>query len=548
MHTLIAQPCPSAALPGLISGSELAQYEAHLRDESRLTGQARCLAFPRTAAEVAELLRFAAAEKLNVTVSAARTGITAGAVPVGGLLISLERMNRICGLRRTGSGEFRVRCEAGVILADLQKAVRLGRFPDSASWDDESRRVLAQMQHGRHLYPPDPTETSASIGGTVACNASGAHTFAHGPTRNFVTWLEIVLADGSRLEVPRGQFAADSAGRFRLERADGSTATVTIPTYRQPQTKNAAGYFTAPGMDLLDLFIGAEATLGIITQVELRLIPAPETSCAVVTFWPDDRQAIEFTLAVRAQRQELGLEAIEYFDPLALNLLRAHRHELGAASGIPECLPAAAASAIYLDLGTSASRLRPALETLAAAVRKCGGDPELCWSALEKEERERLRLFRHALPEIVNSRIGAIRQRHPTVTKLGTDMAVPDAYLEHILAFYRARLDPAGLDYVIFGHIGDNHLHVNILPRNPEEYAAGKKLYAEFAAEVVRCGGSPAAEHGIGRLKTGFLALLYGADGVAQMRTLKAAFDPDFRLAPGVWFEQEKTARREKEE
>jgi D-lactate dehydrogenase (cytochrome) len=115
-------------------------------------------------------------------------------------------------------------------------------------------------------------------------------------------------------------------------------------------------------------------------------------------------------------------------------------------------------------------------------------------------------------------------------------MAVPDECLERILHLYRERLDAKGLDYVVFGHIGDNHLHVNILPRNPDEYAAGKELYLTFARDVVAMGGSPAAEHGIGKLKTGFLKIMYGEDGVAQMLAVKRVFDPDLRLGKGTLF------------
>lgn len=535
-HELRAQPCADVPPPPLLRGPDLVPLAAYLRDESRREGHAAALAFPRSTAEVAACLRLAAARNLDVTLSAARTGITAGAVPDGGLLVSLERLNRICGVRSAPDGTFRVRCQAGVLLSDLQKAVRLARFPDSADWDEPARQALEAMRTRRLLYPPDPTETSASVGGTVACNASGAHTFAHGPTRAFVTALQVVLADGSCLDLERGAVHADADGRFTLVRADGSHAEGRVPSYPLPRTKNAAGYWTGPHLDLIDLFIGSEGTLGVITEVEVRLVPAPEASCAVVTFWPEDRQAVDFTLAVRRQRAALGLEAVEYFDPHALNLLRQRRSEVGAASGVPECLPATAASAIYLDLGTPAAAMPGALEQVAALVRAAGGTAEHGWAAVDKDERERLRLFRHALPESVNLRIAEIRRTHPGVSKLGTDMAVPGEHLAAILALYRRRLDEERLEHVIFGHIGDNHLHVNILPRDEAEYRRGQALYLEFAREVVRLGGSPAAEHGIGKLKRHFLPLLFGEEGVAQMRALKHLFDPAGHLARGTWF------------
>lgn len=523
-------------LPELITGEGVAAYAAYLRDESRKSGSAQVVAFPRTSGEVAAAVRYAVDRQLTITVSGARTGVAAGAVPAGGLLLSLERLNRIRGLRQTEGGEFLVRCEAGVLLAELQKAVRDHRFADSPAWDESSRDTLAAMKHKRLFFPPDPTETSASIGGVVAANASGAHTFLYGAARPYVEWLEIVLADGSLLELERGVHQAGPDGSFELQRADGTRVAGTVPLYRRPGTKNAAGYHSGAGMDLVDLFIGSEGTLGLITQAEVRLVHAPESSCAVVTFWQQDAAAIAFVRRLREQKRHLGIEAIEYFDTFALELLRQRRRELGASSGVPECLPADAVTAVYVDIGVAAARLLPVLQEVAALVSDCGGNPERDWTAMEKDERERLRLFRHALPETVNSRIAEIRKTHPTVTKLGTDMAVPDACLEEVLALYRAELAARGLEYVIFGHIGDNHLHVNILPRSPAEYQAGRELYAQFARDVVRMGGSPAAEHGIGKLKTAFLEILLGGEGLAQMRAVKAVFDPAFRLGPGTLF------------
>lgn len=535
-NLLQARELPACTLPELIAGAAVGGYSAYLRDESRKSGEAAVIAFPRTTAEVAAALRHAATHGLTVTVAGARTGVAAGAVPAGGMLLSLDRMNRFLGLRRTASGEFLVRADAGVLLADLQKAVREQRFADSANWDAASRDTLAAMKGQRLFFPPDPTETSASLGGVVAANASGAHTFLYGPARPYVQWLQVVLPDGGVLEVERDRHHADAGGAFVLEWADGSRHPGKVPLYDRPQTKNAAGYFSGAGMELIDLFIGSEGTLGVITQVELRLLPAPEASCAVVTFWPQDAQAILFTRQLRERKQELGVEAIEYVDPRALNLLRRRRRELGASSGVPECLPADAASVIYLDIGVPTARLVPALQAVDALVRACGGDPERAWSAVEKDERERLRLFRHALPETVNAAIAEIRKTHPGVTKLGTDMAVPDSCLDEVLQLYRSHLEAQGLDYVAFGHIGDNHLHVNILPRTPAEYQAGRELYLLFAREVVRMGGSPAAEHGIGKLKTAFLEILVGPDGLAQMRAVKRVFDPDVRLGPGTLF------------
>ncbi|MBP5671173.1 MAG: FAD-binding oxidoreductase [Victivallales bacterium] len=521
---------PSAVKPPqLVVGKELASWQKYFCDESRKSGDADCIALPQNVEEVVGALQEAARHDWKVTVSGARTGITAGAVPNGGLLLSLERMNRVLGLRRNENGDFFVRCEAGVRLGDLHKSLQTGMFVDSNSWDDESKALLSGLREAKLFYPPDPTETSAAIGGTVACNASGAHTFGYGPTRPYVEAMRVILADGSELNLKRGEWLADDDGTFDLETADGRILHGRMPSYPWPKTKSAAGYFSG-GRDVMDLFIGSEGTLGIVTEVELRLIPRPERNVMVMCFWRDEATALAFVRALRSERKELGLEAVEYFGADALDMLRERRNRLGAASGVPACLEDDMRHGVFLDIGCSVECERDVLNRLQAIIRDLGENPATCWCATENDTRERLRLFRHALPETVNGLIAEIRRQYPTVTKLGTDMAVPNERLEEYVAMFHEELGKAGLRYVTFGHIGDNHLHVNILPRNPDEYAKGRALYFELAKRVVAMGGSPAAEHGIGKLKTDFLKLLVGEKGVKEMRAVKSLFDPQAML------------------
>ena len=125
---------------------------------------------------------------------------------------------------------------------------------------------------------------------------------------------------------------------------------------------------------------------------------------------------------------------------------------------------------------------------------------------------------------------------YPRLTKLGTDLSVPDAALGDVMKMYRRDLDKLGLDSVAFGHVGNNHVHVNIIPRTYEEYLQGKELYLDWATRVVDMGGSISAEHGIGKLKTDMLRAMYGAEGIEQMQAVKRVFDPRFRLNPGNLF------------
>ena len=149
---------------------------------------------------------------------------------------------------------------------------------------------------------------------------------------------------------------------------------------------------------------------------------------------------------------------------------------------------------------------------------------------------EPIKAFRHATPEAVNLLIGERKRECPDLTKLGTDMSVPDDELGASIAMYDAGLAANGLESVIFGHIGDNHVHVNILPHDMDDYAKGKGLYLSWAREIVKMGGSVSAEHGIGKLKVPFLQMMYGEKAIDEMRATKRLFDPEAVLDPGVMF------------
>jgi len=227
---------------------------------------------------------------------------------------------------------------------------------------------------------------------------------------------------------------------------------------------------------------------------------------------------------------------LELFDVQSLNLLRDQKQKQGPSSVIP-AIPETAHTAIYIELGTTEADMEQAAEPLMALMEACGCSADTAWTAITDEETERLKAFRHALPETVNQRIGERARQHPGLTKLGTDFAVPDAAMEAMIKAYRDTLDEAKLDYVIFGHIGNNHVHANILPRDLNEYKTGKSLYMTLAQTALKLGGTVSGEHGIGKLKKPFLRLMYGDCGIEAMRAVKQVFDPANRLNPGALFE-----------
>jgi D-lactate dehydrogenase (cytochrome) len=499
---------------------ELADF---LRDESRLAGSADSLSFPADEEEVRELLARLSGDGIPVTVQGARTGIAGGAVPCGGHVMNLSRMNRILGVRPDG-----LAVQPGVLLKELDAFAASGG---------------ASPGH-RRFFPPDPTERTASLGGMAATNASRARSFHYGAMRRHVRSLRVALADGSVLSLGRGP-AAGPGGRargrtFRVETESGRVIEGRLPGYRMPEVKNAAGYHVRDDMDLVDLFIGSEGTLGVITEIHVVLVDEPAFAWGIVAFLPDDASAVRFVEAVRGSREERAqgpLVAVEYFDGNALRFLEERRRTVGAFASLPP-LGGRSGSAIYLEYhGEGEAALEEAVARMSATLERCGGSDRETWFATQPAELARLRDFRHALPEAVNLAIDERRRADPALAKLGTDMAVPDRFLAEILSRYERDLAAAGLAHVKFGHIGDSHVHVNIIPENRRDYEAGRQLYRQWAEAVVGLGGTVSAEHGVGKLKRGLLELMYGTAGIAAMRDVKRCFDPGLLLGRGTMFD-----------
>ena len=497
----------------------------YLRDESRKTGTAAAIAFPKNIGELAAVVRTATADGFPLTIQGARTGISAGAVPEGGVIISLSKMDRILGLRTDARGHILLRVQPGVTLAQLRRHLAA----------ENMQQPTAPGTPRPVFFPPDPTENSASLGGMAACNASGACSYAYGATRDHIEALTVVLADGDTLTLRRGHaYAADL--RFSLLTECGCLIAGELPALKMPDVKNAAGYWIKPNMDLLDLFIGSEGTLGIIAELEVRLQPVPCETLGILCYFEAEDPALTFVDALREQAPSVTpstLVAIEYFDTGALRLIRGSTARTGLL--LPPHKPSWNV-ALYIEWAQTSADSAPA-DLTSRLLIACGGHADDTWIAPDTPSLDKLKAFRHAVPEQVNALIAERKRAYPELTKLGTDLSVPDDKLKQVMRLYRSDLAATGLDHVIFGHIGNNHVHVNILPRDMNEYAVGKRVYRQWAEQIVAWGGSVSAEHGIGRLKKEQLALMYGAEGIRAMRRLKARFDPTNRLNPNCLFD-----------
>lgn len=486
------------------------EIQDYLTDASYMRGGvADQVVLPESAEEVATVLADATRDRTPVTVSGAGTGTVGGRVASGGIILATDKLNRIKSIVRGQDGGVAV-AEAGVVLSDFQRAV-------------EAQGLL---------YPPDPTERGCFLGGTVATNASGARTFKYGPTRKYVRRAKLALATGELLDLRRGEIKADQDRVIEIALPGGRHVRTRLPGYEMPQTrKNATGYFAKPGMDLLDLFIGSEGTLGVITEVEVELLPKPESLLSGVVFFSDQQDVLSFVSDARKQSLEkrmksnngLDARALEYFDRESLIFLR-QRYPT---------IPNNATAAVFFEQETTAETEDSLMSNWLELLEKHHALTD-SWFATNEQDQAQLREFRHQLPVLMNEWFARYGQK-----KVSTDMAVPDDAFAGMLALYQDSLRSSNLRYTIFGHIGDNHIHVNILPRDDDEAASARELYLQFLRYAASVGGTLSAEHGVGKLKREYLKLFYTEEHLQEMAELKLAFDPAGILGRGNIFSEE---------
>lgn len=478
--------------------NEPAAIAGFLEDTSNLkNGWTPGVFFPETPEEVASLLREAHTEGRRYTIAGNGTGTTGARIPFGDHVIAMQKLDRIDEPEPTDDGQALLLVQGGALLQEVQAKA------SAAGW----------------FYPPDPTEKTCFIGSTISNNSTGSRSLKYGPTRNHVQALKIALPQGDLLEIKRGQHLADADGRFTLDLPIAGRVTFRIPDYSMPSTsKHNAGYWSKPGMDLIDLFIGSEGTLGVILEATLLLQPAPERVIACLAWFKSEDELLDFVGKARSGNRGVSPRALELFDRRALEFLRQSYPEIAKET----------AGAIYFEEETTAARENACLEAWLELMEQCGSPVEQSWAALDNEGLQKLRDFRHQLPVLVNEWLS--RQSE---SKVSTDMALPDERFADLFRLYRDACDHEGFTYIIFGHIGNAHLHLNILPRNHEEFVRAKTLYRQLVSKVLAMGGTLSAEHGIGKLKSEYLVQMYGRKGIMEMVRVKKAFDPYLVLNVG---------------
>lgn len=421
---------------------------------SGLRGRADAVVLPGSPEEVAAVVAWCYAHDVPITPRGAGTGWAGGAVPDGGVVLGLERLRRVRGI---DPAWWRMEVDAGVPTADVARRAR---------------------ESGLY-YPVDPGAAESShIGGNLATNAGGPHALKYGVTRAWVLGVEAVLAPGE------------------------------LVALGGPVRKDVAGY------DLVSLLVGSEGTLGVITGVWLRLVPAPEAASSIAVACESARAA--GAAMERALTCGVVPAALEYLDDGAV---------AAAAAGAP-AVPPRGGVLLLADVDGDAIGVARDHDALREALE--GGDGVL--DVVEfpaRADREELWRWRDGIGIAVAAQHGG---------KLSEDLAVPVDRLAEAIDETRAIGARHGLEACSWGHAGDGNLHATFLldAANPLQRTRADAAAQDLFALARRLGGTVSGEHGIGRLKDGQLRHQWAPAAVAAHEAVKRALDPKGLLNPGV--------------
>ncbi|MEW6048903.1 MAG: FAD-linked oxidase C-terminal domain-containing protein, partial [Bacillota bacterium] len=412
--------------------------------------------FPRSAEHVAATLQLARAHRVPVFSRGAGSGLSGGSVPDGGIALVMTQMNRIL---EVDLRNLQMVVEAGAITAAVQQAARV---------------------HGL-FYPPDPGSSRVStIGGNIAENAAGPHSFQYGPTGNYVLGLEVVLASGDIVEL-------------------GARTT-----------KNACGY------DLVRLMVGSEGTLGVVTKARLRLLPLPPARASLLAagFSPEELEDLIVLMAGSPHRPS----SIELLDRFCVRLLA---DRLEAAIGTD--VPGGAYGLILADFLGQSAEVAEKAQALAESVRGRGAPAVAILDGTQQAELWGAR-------EELSPRVARIEP-----TKISEDATVPLGELAGFMRDMDAIRGEFRVEVVVFGHAGDGNLHPNFLTdeRDPERMRRTWQAIDALFEAAIRRGGTLTGEHGVGRLKLPYMRRALPPNALELMVAVKRALDPDGILNPG---------------
>ena len=475
------------------------------RDWSNIPGgQADLLVRPKTAEECAIILRTCKKQKIPLTISAGQTNLTGSATPKGGIVLSTSKLK-----------------ESSISINIKNKSVRTAvGFPL-----EEMREEVLRCSNNTLYYPVDPTSRhDAYVGGTLSCNASGFVPGEKGATRYWVKEIELILINGYSLMIKRGDYISIN-GEFFIK-CDDKTIVMPIPKYKRPEIKNASGPFSSMNseIDFIDLIIGSEGIFGMITQCVFGLDIKPPNHLELFLRLEDENKAIALHqfLYKEFDGDMSNVTALEYFGYNCQTYMKNkdflfnNEQEVG----------------LYIQVPVDNDNIDPEITEWAELLSAFDTNFDLDNIIVLNDSSNWKKFFeaRHSIPDNALT-----KTRQLGGISIITDTIVPMKNFKEYLNKIHIKIREHNIEYLLFGHLGDCHLHFHLIP-DTQQNELCLKIYDYMVDLSAQLGGVYSAEHGTGKRKRNDFKKCYGLEAVEMVKQSKLAVDADLLLNRGNIF------------
>jgi D-lactate dehydrogenase (cytochrome) len=467
------------------------------RDWSNIKGWADTVARPTNIEESAILLYLYSSANIPITISAGKTNLTGSATPNGGLVINTELMIST--------------------KVKVDKHKKTAKVPIGEILEKVRNKILNQTNNLLY-YPVDPTSRKdARVGGTISCNASGFIPGEKGATRFWIESISILLINGRLIKAKRGQFIS----KKNVFYIDGKK--IPLPNYNRPNIKNASGPFSTnkEEIDFVDLIIGSEGIFGMIVECELKLDNLSKNYMDFFIPLKSESIAINFYQYINkvTKKLKIDLKAFEYFGYNSQKYMNNKSYLFNSKYQV----------GIYMQIPIFDSKVEDIAENWMNILNNSKCDIELEKVLILNQDDNWDKFFeaRHSIP--VNALEATMKL---DAVSMITDTIVPPEHFKEFLDYTHQLIRSHNIEYLLFGHLGDCHLHFHLIHSKQDQDVA-VEIYDNIVKKSSDLGGVYSAEHGTGKRKRNDFIECYGLKAVNQIKLCKRAFDSKMLLNQG---------------
>jgi len=474
------------------------------RDWSNISGNANLLVRPINKLQCATILKVCHYSVIPITISAGKTNLTGSATPNGGIVLSTSLLT---------TPDIEVDVESNEVISPIGITL------------EKLRNEILKQSKGKLFYPVDPTSRhDAYVGGTISCNASGFIPGEKGATRFWVNEIELILPNGNLIKVQRGKHISSNTHFIILD--NELEIKVPIPKYKRPDIKNASGPFSNHNgsIDFVDLIVGSEGIFGMLISCKLGLSKKPLNYLEFFLCLENEDSAIDFHdfLYKYFKKDMSQISALEYFGYNCQNYMKhkdflfKNKDEVG----------------IYIQIPIYNSNLDSAIEHWAELFKNFNSNIDIDQIIVLNDPINWKKFFeaRHSIPDNALT-----KTRQLGGISIITDTIVPPENFKEYLNKVHIMLQEAKIEYLLFGHLGDCHLHFHLIPSDKQDQKC-LEVYDYLIDLSTQLGGVYSAEHGTGKRKRNDFKKCYGLQAVEMVKETKLALDPNLILNRGNVF------------